>query len=151
VKSTDLVLRPAELEDLQALLSLYTELADEPRPDIPAAGAACPVLAGILEQPERHLTVAVRDGRVVASADMVIVENLTHGARPWAIVENVIVTAAERGRGVGTAVMGHLLSFARARGCYKVQLLSAPHRQAHTFYESLGFEQLSNGFKRYFE
>ena len=109
------------------------------------------VLEEILAQPMRYLTVASRDGRVVASADMLIVANLTHGGRPWAIIENVVVTAMARRSGVGSRLMGHLMRLARASGCYKVQLLSADHRRAEAFYEHLGFQALSTGFKAYFE
>jgi GNAT superfamily N-acetyltransferase len=146
-----LAIRPARVEDLETLLALYAELADEPSPSAPAADEAHAVLEEVLAQPKRHLTVAVLDGRVVGSADMLIVANLTHGARPWAIVENVIVTVSARRGGVGAGLMANLLSLARADGCYKVQLLSAEHRRARAFYESLGFKVLSNGFKLYFE
>ena len=140
-------LRPARREDLEALLELYGELHEE-RP-LPAGERAAQVLQAILAQPKRHLVVATLDGRRVGSADMLIVENLTHGARPWAIVENVIVAGSVRRSGIGAALIEHLISLARSAGCYKVQLLSARRRQAHAFYESLGFEALSNGFKLY--
>lgn len=148
---SELAIRPARAEDLEALLALYAELAEEAGPAPAPDSEARRVLEEILAQPMRHLTVASRDGRVVASADMLIVANLTHGGRPWAIIENVVVTAMARRSGVGSRLMGYLMWLARASGCYKVQLLSADHRRAKAFYEHLGFQALSTGFKIYFE
>ena len=140
-------LRRACVEDLEDLLRLYGELHEEP-PLAPDDRARA-VLEEVLAQPNRHLTVAVLNRRLVGSADMLIVANMTHGARPWAVVENVVVTASARRSGVGRMLMEHLVALARAAGCYKVQLLSAKRRKAYAFYESLAFELQSNGFKRY--
>ncbi|HUH79866.1 MAG TPA: GNAT family N-acetyltransferase [Solirubrobacteraceae bacterium] len=105
-----------------------------------------------LADPARHLVVATVDGVVIGTADMLIAQNLTHCARPWAIVENVIVSGRHRGTGVGQAVMEHLIGTARAAGCYKIQLLSGDHRaQAHVFYRAIGFESVAAGFKLYLD
>ena len=63
-----------------------------------------------------------------------------------------MVTHAQRGSGVGSAVLEHLLAIARQAGCYKVQLLSGKHRQrAHRFYRAIGFEPVAEGFKLYLD
>jgi GNAT superfamily N-acetyltransferase len=96
--------------------------------------------------------VAVVGGTVVGTADMVVVENLTHGGRPWVIVENVVVDEAHRGEGVGKALMAEVVDEARRRDCFKVQLLSLEHRLgAHAFYRSLGFGTMAQGFRLYLD
>ena len=68
------------------------------------------------------------------------------------MVENVIVSEKIRGRGAGTALLEHLLNFARAIGCYKVQLHSGKQRvDAHRLYRRLGFRPVAEGFKLYFD
>jgi GNAT superfamily N-acetyltransferase len=147
------VVRRALRSDLGVLLALYEELAGEKLTAIPADPlSAEPRLAEILADPRRELAVATIDGRIIGSADLLVVPNLTHRGEPWAIVENVIVTAAARRSGAGTALMRHLIERARADGCHKVQLLSGKHRtEAHELYRRIGFDAVAEGFKVYFD
>ena len=147
------LIRRAVATDLERLLALYRELSDAPEESEPTTGSeARAALAAALADPSRHLVVATVNGDVVGTADLLIVQNLTHAARPWGIVENVVVTHAQRGSGIGSAVLEHLLAIARQEGCYKVQLLSGKHRQrAHRFYRAIGFEPVAEGFKLYLD
>jgi GNAT superfamily N-acetyltransferase len=144
-------IRPAVADDLPVLLDLYRQLAGDRAESLPAGPAvAGPVLARILADPTRQLLVADAGGRVVGTAELIVHANLTHGAQPWAIVENVIVAADARRLGAGRALMDHVLAEARAAGCYKIQLLSRGERgDAHRFYDGLGFERSAIGFRRY--
>jgi GNAT superfamily N-acetyltransferase len=148
-----LLVRGAAPADLDALLSLYAELAADKLTAAPADRAdAEPLLAEIMAAPRRELAVAVLDGQILGSADLLLVPNLTHRGEPWAIVENVIVAAAARCTGVGRALLGHLIELARAAGCCKLQLVSGKHRaQAHEFYRSMGLDAFAEGFKIYFD
>ena len=139
--------RRASPSDLEALLSLYQELAGPKLTAIPADRATGElVLEQILADPARELSVAVVDGQVVGTADLVVVPNLTHRGKPWAVVENVVVAEAHHRNGVGRALMEHLIATARAADCNKVQLLSGKHRvQAHSFYRSMGLEAVAEG------
>jgi GNAT superfamily N-acetyltransferase len=147
------VVRKADAQDLDTLLELFRELAEDRSAAAPAdRGDGAPILGEILADPARELVVATIDGAVVGSADLLLVPNLTHHGKPWAIVENVIVTTSARRCGVGRALMEHLLGVARGAGCYKLQLHSGKQRtQAHPFYRSLGLEAVAEGFKIYFE
>jgi GNAT superfamily N-acetyltransferase len=144
--------RAALPNDLDALLSLYRELAGtraNAAPDDRASSA--PMLEQILADPARHLALAELDGRPVGTADIVVVPNLTHHRRPWAIVENVVVTEAARRQGVGRALLSHLIEHARSAGCFKVQLLSGNQRtEAHELYREVGMQPLAEGFRLYF-
>jgi len=141
--------RPAVGDDLGAVLGLLSQLHPE-RPGMPTVDDARPVWADVLAQPDRTVFVASRDGAVVGTADLVVVRNLTHGARPWAMVENVVVDEPVRGAGVGRLLMDAVEHAARAAGAYKVQLMSADGRAAHAFYEAVGFEPRAQGFRKYF-
>lgn len=102
----------------------------------------------MLADPRQKLVVAERDGRIIASAVSVLVPNVTHDGRPYAILENVVVDAAERGRGVGEALVRHLAEEARQEGCYKVALTSNKRRAgAHRFYTRIGFIATHEGFR----
>ena len=143
------VVRRAAAADLDAVLGLLAQLHPE-RPGMPAVDEARAVWTEMLAQPERTIVVAEVDGGVCGVADLLVVPNLTHDAHPWSIVENVVVDEPQRGRGIGRALMDAVVRAAREAGAYKVQLLSADGREAHAFYETLGFEPRAQGFRLYF-
>ncbi|MET0343228.1 MAG: GNAT family N-acetyltransferase [Polyangiales bacterium] len=130
--------RPLEEHDLPALLALYEQLhlAD----DAHAPGSALAVWRHILTQPWIvHLGVFAGE-TLAAACHAVIVPNLTHGARPYAIIEGVITHDAHRRQGHGATAMRALIARCWDAGCYKVSLTSSVKRaEAHAFYRRLGF------------
>lgn len=145
---TGVCTRPATATDLSAVLGLLAQLHPE-RPEMPDVEDARAAWSAMLEQPGRTVLVAEVDGAVRAVADVLVVPNLTHDAQPWAIVENVVVDEPVRGGGVGRFLMDAVVRTARRAGAYKVQLMSADGREAHAFYEAIGFEARARGFRRY--
>jgi GNAT superfamily N-acetyltransferase len=145
--------RRAEERDLEQLLRLYWELAEGDEARAPAdADASRATFTAITSDPSRVLCVATDGDDVVGSAELIVVRNLTHYARPWAVVENVIVFQASRGRGAGAALLEHLVDLARSSGCYKAQLHSGKQRvDAHRLYRKVGFLPVAEGFKLYFD
>jgi GNAT superfamily N-acetyltransferase len=149
-------IRDARTDDIPRLLELYFQLSGsgqqperEVRPLVDGHRAA---LERIVVDPNADLFVLEAEGRVVATYALYVLPNLSHGGQPFAIVENVVVDDALRGRGLGRLLMDHALARARQAGCYKVGLTSNNKRApAHAFYESIGFEQTHKGFTRYFE
>ena len=149
--SDDVLVRAARSADLDGLLALYAELGEGGQPAA-ERGRAQAVLDAALADPARHLLVAALRDELLGTVDMVIVPNLRHGARPWAVVENVVVTERWRGAGVGRRLMGRAFQLAREADCYKVQLLSRKQRvQAHAFYRGLGMEAVAEGFRIFFD
>jgi GNAT superfamily N-acetyltransferase len=147
-----LIVRPANRYDIDAIVSLYGQLAEDRIESLPATELAVRIFESIAAQPGRAILVALAEDRVIGTADMLIVANLTHHGRPWAVVENVIVDRRHRRGGVGTALMSEITHRCRDAGCYKVQLLSRRDRRgAHAFYERLGFAAAAEGFRLYFD
>ena len=72
--------------------------------------------------------VAEAGGRICGAATLIIVPNLTHQGRPYAIVENVVVDETQRGAGFGELLMRHAIEAARRAGCYKLSLTSNRRR-----------------------
>jgi predicted nuclease with RNAse H fold/GNAT superfamily N-acetyltransferase len=153
VEAARVVVRGASQSDLDALLSLYRELAGDQATAAPGdRHSSESLLARILADPRRELAVAVVDGEVVGTADLLVVANLTYHGDPWAIVENVIVASTARRMGVGRALMKHLIELARAAGCCRLQLISGRHRsEAHELYRGMGLSAVAEGFKIYFD
>jgi GNAT superfamily N-acetyltransferase len=96
----------------------------------------------------QRLLIAARDGRTVATLALVIVPNLSHQGRPYAIIENVVVDEGARAQGIGAALVRHAIGEARSAGCFKVSLTSNKRRPAaHRFYERLGFTRTHEAFR----
>jgi ribosomal protein S18 acetylase RimI-like enzyme len=142
--------RPASEADVPALLALFAELhPDDPAPSTQAAISAW---RAIERQSGRTVLLAESDRAVAGTVDCVTLPNLTRGARPFMVVENVIVAAEYRRSGVGLALMEAAFVLARQAHCYKVQLLSRAGREAaHAFYESLGLRAVAQGYRLYLE
>ena len=92
------------------------------------------------------------DGRVEGSVVLVIVPNLTHGGRPWAVIEHMIVDESRQGTGMGRLLIRRVEDIVAEAGCYKLQFLSAWRRKdtAHPFYEAMGYESPARGFRKHF-
>jgi ribosomal protein S18 acetylase RimI-like enzyme len=142
-------IRPAAVGDLGRLLELYRE-PEGSYPGLRAleGEAAKRRFEEVLADAHQETLVAERGGEVVGTLVVAILPNLSHGGAPYAVVENVVVDAAVRGSGVGTALVRAAAEKARLAGAYKLTLsANAVRHRAHGFYEALGFEQTHLGFE----
>jgi GNAT superfamily N-acetyltransferase len=141
-----ITLREAIESDLPAILALLAQPALESG-GVPDLAAARGIFARMKNYPSYRLFGAERDGALVGTYALLVMENLAHGGTPSAIVEQVMVAPDQQGFGVGTAMMRHALEQARNAGCYKVTLSSSLKRAgAHAFYDGLGFARHGYSF-----
>jgi GNAT superfamily N-acetyltransferase len=145
----DLEIRAAVADDVPALVGM---LADDPlgaqreSPDDLTPYLAA--LERLAADPNQHLVVAVREGRVVGTLQLTIVPGLSRRGATRSIIEAVRIHADERGSGLGTELIEWAITESRHRGCQLVQLTSdATRTDAHRFYERLGFTASHVGFK----
>ena len=123
------VLEPAP-EEVAAVARLMPQLSSAPPPD-PAT------LSAIAASPGTSLFLARIGGEVVGMLTLVVFRIPT-GVR--AIVEDVVVDEASRGRGIGAALVAEALETARSAGARTVDLTSRPSRgEANRLYERCGF------------
>jgi GNAT superfamily N-acetyltransferase len=128
-------------------LALYRHLHDLDAP-LPDAEIVKRVWEAILQDPKLRCLVGAVDDRLIASCTLVIVPNLTRGARPYGLIENVVTHAAYRRQGVGTRLLRYALQMAWDEDCYKVMLLTGRRDEAVLrFYERAGFKRgVKTGF-----
>ncbi|MFC7881692.1 GNAT family N-acetyltransferase [Streptomyces sp. NPDC057376] len=145
----DLEIRPTTEDDLSAIVAM---LADDPlgaRRESP--DDLSPYLAAferLSADPNQHLVVAVRNGRVAGTLQLTIVPGLSRRGATRSVIEGVRVHADERGGGLGTQLIEWAVDESRRQGCQLVQLTSDKTRtDAHRFYERLGFSASHTGFK----
>ena len=150
-----IVIRNAEKNDLARVVELMKALIITTS-KAEAEGASTladyeKVFDRIERDPNHKLIVAEINGRLVGTADLVIVPNLSHRGLPWAVMENVIVDESVRRKGVAARMVKYLVEVAKKSGCYKIGLSSSTKRPAaHRMYESLGFKQYGLGYRIYF-
>lgn len=134
-----LTFRLIAADELDGLLALYRDLAPDD-PPVPAERAA-EVFRQLLDARDTEVWVADEGGGdLVATCVLITVPNLSRGARPHAIIENVVTRADRRQRGIGLALMRHVIDVALGRDCYKIMLQTGSSREStHAFYRKLGF------------
>jgi len=138
--------RRARMADAGAVAALYTQLVANP---------ALRVLPERLDELAGHadaaLLVASVDGALVGTVFVAWCPDAMFGRRPFAVVENIVVDAAARGRGVGAALLAEVERLSLARDCSKIMLLSASERaEAHRFFERGGYAgDRKRGFVKY--
>ncbi|MFD9046177.1 GNAT family N-acetyltransferase [Streptomyces zaomyceticus] len=147
---SDLEIRPATAEDIEAIVAM---LADDPLgarrespDDLGPYLAAFELLEG---DPHQHVVVAVREDKVVGTLQLTITPGLSRQGATRSIIEGVRIHSDERGSGLGTELIEWAVEESERRNCRLVQLTSdATRTDAHRFYERLGFEASHVGFKK---
>lgn len=135
---TGVTVREARFDDLPAIHALYADLHDGDEPAEPVARAAAE--RALAAYPGAHLFLAEADGEPVSSCVLFVLPNLSRGARPFGLVENVVTRRDCRNRGHAMALLGRVLAFAWEAGCYKVMLLTGrTDPGVHRLYAKAGF------------
>jgi GNAT superfamily N-acetyltransferase len=144
-------IREATENDLTAIVALFADdplgghgdtTDSEALPDYRAA------FTRIAASPNETLYVAELDGQVVGTFQTMVTTTLTARGSSSLIIEAVQTRADMRGRGIGAAMIGFAIDKARADGMRLVQLTSnVVRKDAHRFYERLGFTPSHIGFK----
>jgi GNAT superfamily N-acetyltransferase len=148
-------IRLAKESDLPRILELYHELSmitteaeqhlNTSRDDYRR------VFAEISNHPGRELLVAEYEGEVVGTVALFIIPNLSHGATPYALVENLVVNHKYRRKGIGKKLMEYTIARAKQERCHRIELGSDKKRkEAHRLYRSVGFEPSAYGFRIWF-
>lgn len=133
-------IREIKENEMWGLLELYTNLHDNKMPE--ASQALDLRWKAIMADKEQHIIVAVEDGKLVASCIAIIVPNLTHEQRPYAVVENLVTDIAYSNKGYKRAVLDYARDLAMKENCYKI-MLSTGSKQNSTmrFYEDAGYNK----------
>lgn len=145
------VIREATENDLVSIVALFADdplgghgdtTEPEALPDYRAA------FARINASRNETLYVAELDGEVVGTFQTMVTTTLTGRGSSAMIIEAVQTRADMRGRGIGAAMIEFAIEGARQDGMRLVQLTSnAVRKDAHRFYERLGFTASHIGFK----
>jgi GNAT superfamily N-acetyltransferase len=144
-------IRRAEADDVPAIVAM---LADDPlgasreRQGDPAYAAA---FKDIAADPRQMLVVAVHEAEVVGTLQLTFIPGLSRLGSTRALIEAVRVRSDQRGGGLGKQLIQWAVDAAKEHGAALVQLTTdASRKDAHRFYERLGFEASHVGMKLVF-
>lgn len=151
----ELIFRKANVADVDTIVRLANLGGPEgkPRAELPAALPAGyqQAYATIASDPHQALMVVEKDGAIIGTFHMTYITYLAGGGRPDLQIEAIHVAAAYRGKGIGTKMLQWAIAEARTKNCRRVQLTTDKRRRdAHRFYERLGFVFSHEGAKLVF-
>jgi GNAT superfamily N-acetyltransferase len=125
--------------DLDGLLRLYEDIGILKPTD--SRDGIERTWARILQSDLLHYVGVFVGGSLASTCHAVIVPNLSRGARPYAIIENVGTLSTHRRRGLGRLAVEAAIANCWQAGCYKIMLASSvQNARAHDFYRALGFD-----------
>lgn len=94
----------------------------------------------IIDDKNYHILVGEIDGKLISSVTLIVIPNLTRGAKSYAIIENVVTHTDYRNKGYARMLMQEASRIAEVSGCYKIMLLTGSKKESTLrFYENCGF------------
>jgi GNAT superfamily N-acetyltransferase len=127
-------IRPARLEDAEAIAALFTDEG------YPAGSSDIAERLERFDSPYSTVRVAVIDGQVTGFVAVHVMPRFEHGDR-IARVLALVVEAGSRDRGLGHRLMEEAEAIARQTGCAYVEVTAGHHRaDALALYEAVGYE-----------
>jgi GNAT superfamily N-acetyltransferase len=135
----NIMYREIKSDERDQLLELHKHLNTDDLP-LPAETEVEAKWQEIVTDRKIHCIVADCEGKLVASCVLIIIPNLTRGAKPYGLIENVVTHAEYRKQGIGRELLQYALKIAWDHRCYKVMLLTGRKDEATLrFYENSGF------------
>jgi GNAT superfamily N-acetyltransferase len=147
------ILRRARRDDVPAIVALLQDDFLGATRETPK-GATLPesyflAFEEIDRDPRAELVVAEEDGAIVGTMHLTVLPHLSSKGSRSLQLENVHVAASRRSKGLGRRMIDWAVERARREGCARVQLTTNKLRKdAHRFYERLGFVASHEGMKR---
>jgi len=149
----DLNFRQARREDLPEIVRM---LADDflgttrERYENPLPQSYYKAFEEIEADKNNELIVAEKDGTIVGTLQITFTPSISFQGGKRATVESVRVDEEYRGQGIGKELMLWAINRARKENCITLQLTTnAERKDAHRFYENLGFKGSHLGMKLY--
>jgi GNAT superfamily N-acetyltransferase len=130
----------ARREDLPQLTELLGRLLAQEADFTPDAEKQRQALREILSDASIGRIYVMREGAaVIAMASLLYTVSTAEGGKA-AWLEDVVVRADRRGRGIGRTLLEHVAAQAHAEGVLRITLLTDPGNEpAHALYGGLGF------------
>jgi len=140
---SNITIRQIEKEDLWN--GFLTSLDSLRQASIISRDRAKEVFDKIKKNPDHMIAVAIKDGKVVGSATLLIEPKFIHDGGKVGHIEDVVVSKNYQGKKIGEKIIIYLLEQAETKGCYKTILDCSD--DVKPFYEKLGFKHNANALR----
>lgn len=140
------VIRRATKDDTEAIANLYRELNTlSPVSVLPER------IEAVANSDNTHLLVCDDGDDIIATALVCLCQDVMFDNQPFALVENVVVSADYKREGIGKSMMEHIEAFCVEQDCSKIMLqTSSKNRAARDFYTAMGYDPDAKiGFIKY--
>lgn len=147
-----ITIKQIEPQDLPALNQLYHELMGTPSNEQQMnAQQMQKTFQQMKKQGHYYVLGAYDQDELVGSVMGVECMDMLGSCEPFMVVENVIVSERVRRQGVGQKLMLKIEHIAKDLGCVYIILVSGDQRkEAHRFYEKLGFkDEKVQGYRKH--
>jgi GNAT superfamily N-acetyltransferase len=144
-------LRDARRDDVPAIVAMLAddtlgasrEVSTEPLP-----ASYYTAFDALDRDPNNRLLIAEINGEIVGTLQITFIYGLSRQGAKRALIEAVRVASPHRGKGIGEQIILEAVAMARRERCAMVQLTTDKSRKdAHRFYERLGFVASHEGMK----
>jgi len=132
----------ATTSDIPRLCELLGILFTQESEFSPNPALQAEALRTILDSPETGVLLVLREaGEIVGMVSLLYTVSTFLGGRV-ALLEDMVVEPAQRGKGHGGVLVQGAIEHARKAGCRRITLLTDGHNvAARKFYEAVGFQQ----------
>jgi AraC family transcriptional regulator of adaptative response/methylated-DNA-[protein]-cysteine methyltransferase len=137
-------IRKATLKDIEALTKLLGELFAQEVEFTPDEKSQQKGLRKIIKDKNvGHIFVATKEGKLIAMTNLLYTTSTALGGKVG-IIEDVIVAFEHRGKGIGKAILEHVIEYAKRKKLKRITLFTDEDNfQAQDFYQALGFQRSS--------
>ena len=133
--------RQALTSDYSAVMKLMQKLnPDDSQSDTAISNS---VFSEILNSSNLQILLIENNEEVVGTCYLNIIPNLTRSARPYAVIENVVINPELHGCGFGKIIVKAAIQQAFDNDCYKVMLMTGRDEGVRQFYEKCGMNSSS--------
>jgi len=143
--------RLATIDDLPSIIAMLADdfLGQQRESlELPLKESYVHAFQEIAADPNNELIVAECDGEIIGSLQLTFTPSLSYQGSKRCTVESVRVDSKLRGQGIGREMMLWAIERAKEKGCLSIQLTTHNDRKdAHRFYENLGFKHSHAGMK----
>jgi len=139
-------IRRATKDDAEAIANLYRELNTlSPVSVLPER------IEAVANSNDTHLLVCDDSGEIIATALVCLCKDVMFANQPFALVENLVVSADYKREGIGKSMMDYIEAFCLEQDCSKIILqTSSENRDARDFYTAMGYDPDAKiGFVKY--
>ena len=133
-------LTKASHSDIPALIELLMTLFEQEAEFEPNSEAQSSALSKIISDPKIGIVLVAKDNeKILGMVNLLFTESTALGSTV-AIIEDVMVLSAFRGKGIGSQLIDYAISEAKNVGCKRITLLTdIGNTQAQSFYQKKGF------------